>query len=310
MNKQYQALANKIKEYEYIVIFRRDNPDGNAYGSQLGLREILKTNFPDKKVYASGTNSEFLNPMGRMDNFDPSVLPQALGIVVDCPTTEWIDGNGWEHVKELVKIDNHPEKEQYGAIDINDQSISSTSELIADIAFDLKWLVTPLAAQNLLIGALESMQDFWSAKFNKKTFLILAKLIELSPDVNEIVSRRTYSTQNENDVKKYLVNHIRTKDNLTYVYIPYHKLEKYQVEPNRAATFMWLLLTFSTTEFTAMFIEYPDKKIRAHICSKTRPVNLFAARYGGWGTEYSAGAFLESKKEIKPILETLEQETF
>ncbi|HBW05832.1 MAG TPA: bifunctional oligoribonuclease/PAP phosphatase, partial [Clostridiales bacterium] len=41
-----------IKKYDVIVIHRHQNPDGDAMGSQLGLKRVLQQNFPDKKIYA------------------------------------------------------------------------------------------------------------------------------------------------------------------------------------------------------------------------------------------------------------------
>lgn len=311
MNKDYEQFATAVKQFSTIIIFRRDNPDGNAYGSQLGLKEILKTNFPDKTVYAAGENAEYLNPLGRMDLFDVSLVKDALGIVVDSATSEWIDGDAWHDCQKIIKIDNHPEKEVYGDLDINDQGVSSCSELVADIAMSLKWIITPEAAQCLLIGILEGTSNFFTSSFNKKTFMTLAKLVELSPKVHEIVNRRDYATVDENQLKKYLVNHIKTSSqNTTWVYLPYRILKRYHVEPNRASAFIWLLLNFTTTEFGVMFVEYENKKVRVQFTSKTRPVNSFAAKYQGWGTKHSAGAFLTGKKQIKEVLMTLDTETF
>lgn len=38
-----------IKNHDVIVIHRHSNPDGDAMGSQIGLKHVLETNFPDKK---------------------------------------------------------------------------------------------------------------------------------------------------------------------------------------------------------------------------------------------------------------------
>ena len=49
----FQAILEKIKAYDTIIIHRHQRPDPDAIGSQVGLKEILKTNFPDKKVLAT-----------------------------------------------------------------------------------------------------------------------------------------------------------------------------------------------------------------------------------------------------------------
>ena len=45
----FQAILEKIKAYDTIIIHRHQRPDPDAIGSQVGLKEILKTNFPDKR---------------------------------------------------------------------------------------------------------------------------------------------------------------------------------------------------------------------------------------------------------------------
>ena len=39
----------------------------DAIGSQVGLKEILKTNFPDKKVLVTGVNEPTLSWIAEMD---------------------------------------------------------------------------------------------------------------------------------------------------------------------------------------------------------------------------------------------------
>ena len=56
----FQAILEKIKAYDTIIIHHHQRPDPDAIGSQVGLKEILKTNFPDKKVLAAGVNEPYL----------------------------------------------------------------------------------------------------------------------------------------------------------------------------------------------------------------------------------------------------------
>ena len=43
-------ILAKIVQYDNIVIHRHKNPDPDALGSQLGLRAILRANFPNKTI--------------------------------------------------------------------------------------------------------------------------------------------------------------------------------------------------------------------------------------------------------------------
>ena len=49
-----KAIFEEIKKYDRIIIHRHSNPDGDAMGSQIGLKNILKDNFPKKEIYVVG----------------------------------------------------------------------------------------------------------------------------------------------------------------------------------------------------------------------------------------------------------------
>ena len=48
-------IWEKIKEYDVITIFGHVIPDGDCYGSQMGLKNAILDNFEGKKVYALGS---------------------------------------------------------------------------------------------------------------------------------------------------------------------------------------------------------------------------------------------------------------
>ena len=69
-------ILKKIKEYQKIIIHRHSNPDLDALGSQIGLKETLKLNFPEKEIYAVGDMNRFTF-LGEMDNVDDNVFKDA-----------------------------------------------------------------------------------------------------------------------------------------------------------------------------------------------------------------------------------------
>ena len=71
-------ILGKIKEYDTIIIHRHVRPDGDCIGSQIGLKEIIKASFPNKKVYLVGEESEEFYYLGRMDKIDDSLYEHAL----------------------------------------------------------------------------------------------------------------------------------------------------------------------------------------------------------------------------------------
>ena len=47
----FENVIQAIRDYDRIVIHRHGRPDGDAMGSQVGLKHLILKNFPDKTVY-------------------------------------------------------------------------------------------------------------------------------------------------------------------------------------------------------------------------------------------------------------------
>ena len=46
----FELILDEIRSHSRIIIHRHSNPDGDALGSQIGLKHILKENFPEKET--------------------------------------------------------------------------------------------------------------------------------------------------------------------------------------------------------------------------------------------------------------------
>ena len=82
-------ILQKIKEYNTIIIHRHSNPDLDALGSQIGLKETLRLNFPDKEIYAVGDMNRFTF-LGSMDEISDEKYQNALCIICDVAVSHMI----------------------------------------------------------------------------------------------------------------------------------------------------------------------------------------------------------------------------
>ena len=60
----FETVLEAIRTHQKIIIHRHENPDGDAIGSQIGLKHLILDNFPGKQVYVVG------DPAGRYSFMD------------------------------------------------------------------------------------------------------------------------------------------------------------------------------------------------------------------------------------------------
>ena len=156
MNMEFKEIEKIIANNDSIVIYRHVNPDYDAFGGQLGLKHLIMDNWPDKKVYAYGT--EMLeNPtyLEAMDEIDEETIRNSLVILVDTSTNQRADDQSFLLGKQILKIDHHLRSEVIeGAYDYVDCDASSVCAIITKMAIKLEWIVSQRAAELLLGGML------------------------------------------------------------------------------------------------------------------------------------------------------------
>ncbi len=89
----YKELIEQIEKHNNICIYRHKLPDGDALGSQNGLAELIKVNYPHKKVFVYGEMREglfelFPNPVEE----DRTIVANSLVIICDTANVDRIDG--------------------------------------------------------------------------------------------------------------------------------------------------------------------------------------------------------------------------
>ena len=178
----FQQILDKIKEYDTIIIHRHMRPDPDALGSQIGLRDIIRHNFPKKKVLATGFDEPTLAWIAKMDQVTDQDYQGALVIVTDTANTPRIDDERYKKGGFLIKIDHHPNDEIYGDLSYVDTNASSASEIVTDFALSCDLLLSTSAARVLYNGIVGDTGRFLYPATTSKTLKIASKLREFDFD--------------------------------------------------------------------------------------------------------------------------------
>ena len=210
----YKQILKKIKEYDEIVIARHVGPDPDAVGSEIALREIIKYNFPNKKVYAVGTGVSRFKYLGTLDKIDESKLNNALLIILDVPTFERVDSAYKPRYNYTIKIDHHPHDEVVCDLELVDTKSSSVCQLITEFIYKTKLKITSEIASILFSGIVADSDRFLLSYTTPRTLELCAKLLndynfELMPLYNNLYERGI----NEKKFEAFLINNMTITEN-------------------------------------------------------------------------------------------------
>ena len=134
----FEKIVELIKQYDTITIFGHINPDGDCYGSQIGLRNTLRLTFPNKKVYAVGSGlKRFFPLLGAMDVVEDEVIANSLAIILDGNDLPRMEDQRVRTAKAWAKIDHHVDTGGFKeGPQVVIEKANSTCEIIGDLIIE------------------------------------------------------------------------------------------------------------------------------------------------------------------------------
>ncbi len=308
-SNKYKKIYKIIKKYKRIVIARHIGADPDALGSEIALKDIISSTFPDKEVYAVGYPASKFSYMGSLDKMNEEYYKDSLLIVVDLPDKKRIDGVDPTKFSYSIKIDHHPYIETFCDYEWIDDKASSTSQMIMELVFNSKLKMTKFAAERLYLGLVSDTNRFLFSYTTTKTFDLVSKLIkETSIDFTSLYSNLYLRPLKEIRFYGFLVNNlIVTENGFGYVKITEDILKEYNVDAATAGNmvnefnFIDEIISWGTFTF--------DKNrnvIRGSLRSRGPIVNEVASHYNGGGHIYASGCRLTDFDEVDKLVSEMD----
>lgn len=302
-------ILKAIEAYDTIIIHRHVNPDPDAVGSQLGLRESLRATYPEKKIYAVGFNEPSLSRLGLMDEISDDTYNGALVIVNDTANTPRIDDDRYNTGDKLLKIDHHPNIDPYGDELFVDTSASSVSEIwssvILDDNNDLKMVDD--AALAFFMGMVGDTGRFLFDNTTSKTLYTAAALLEYDFNASERMQETNTQSESQAKLQGYSLTHMHlvADGKANYVIVPKAVLDELNMTAEQAHNIVQLPGTVEGVKSWITFVELPDGQYRCHLRSKVPAINGIAEQHNGGGHAKASGATAKDQEEIKQMVEEL-----
>ncbi|MBU4173663.1 MAG: bifunctional oligoribonuclease/PAP phosphatase NrnA [Actinobacteria bacterium] len=316
INRGEVGRANRlIEESDSVVVLSHQNPDGDAFGSVLGLGLMLrgaglnvKASWPDPVELP--LKYEFLP--GKELLISPADLrPQGLVIAVDCANAGRLGEleDAVLKVDNIINIDHHPDNSLFGTVNLVDAAASATTEILYEEADDLGLELDRDIAVCLYTGLVTDTGRFQFSNTSAETFRIASELVEMGAEPN-----RLYEEIFQGDTLSYMrltgemVSRavFEPETGLVHVFMPQEELRRFGVEMNETEDLIDSLRTLRGHRIAALFKEQDDGRIRVSLRSRAdTDIGTVARSLGGGGHRVAAGytsekgSFEEALQELK-----------
>ena len=306
----FEKALPLIESFDTIIIHRHRNPDGDAIGSQTGLYNIIKTNYPQKTVYMVGDDAgRYAFIAGRpMDEISDGSFGNALSIILDTSAKALISDTRYSTAAKTLRIDHHLFVEQIADIEVVDTSYESCAGLVTQMAIECNLKVSRDAAAALFAGMVTDSGRFRFDSTSSGTFRRAGFLMDIGIDTNAIYSRLYTTTIEDMKMKAAFIEKIRfTEKNVAYIYTTRKELEELGITAFGAARgYVNTRADMKGVSIWAAFAE-GDEGILCELRSSGPDINAIAVKYGGGGHKKASGATLDCRQTVEAMLRDLDE---
>ena len=308
----FEPIIKLIQKYDTIIIHRHTNPDGDALGSQIGLKHIIKDSFPEKTVYVVGDASHRYGFMedSVMDEIADEVYSGALAIILDTSAKALICDDRYTLAEATARIDHHLFCEEIAQVEVTDSSYESCCGLVTALAMESGLTVSPLAAKSLYTGMITDSGRFRYDSTSAQTFRTAAFLMEREFSTADIYRNLYADDFSFIQLRARFVLKIQLTDKpVAYIYTTREEADSYGVDNFTISRGMVNVMgEIRGVDIWANFTE-TDEGVLCELRSNKYNINPIAKKYGGGGHAKASGATVNNRDEAMSMLQDLMQLT-
>lgn len=304
----FEQILKAVRDFDTIIIHRHNRPDGDAMGSQLGLKHIIQENFPEKTVWAVGDDPRFFGFMegAVMDQIPDSAYKGALAVILDSGSAHLISDDRYSLAEKTVRIDHHIFTGQIADVEVIDTSFESCCGMIAEFARESGLRLNPLAAKSLYTGMVTDSGRFRYDGTTARTFRLASFLMEQEFDTNELFRGLYADDLSSKQLKaKFLLKIQVTQEGVAYIYTTAEEMA--QLNADIFTVSRGMTNTMADLRGVDIWVNFTecDKGVLCEIRSSRYNINPIAVKYGGGGHAKASGATVADRQTAMAMLADL-----
>ena len=306
----FEKIKECIEAFDTVIIHRHKNPDGDAMGSQIGLKHIIKENYPEKRVLCVG------DAAGRYAFMDDCIMDEvkdgdykgALAIILDTSAKALISDERYTLADKTARLDHHIFCEDIAEVEVTDTSYESCCGLITALAMECGWRLNSCAAKSLYTGMITDSGRFRYDSTTAQTFKLAAFLIDHDFSTADIYRNLYADDFSFIQLRAKYVLKIQFTDNKKVAYIYTTKDEAREYGFDNFTLSRGMVNVMGEIRGVDIWVNFTeaDEGVLCELRSSVHNINGIAKKYGGGGHAKASGATLGSREDAMRMLSELE----
>ena len=302
-----EEVLEKIKGVERILINCHRNPDADSMGSALALYKVLSQ--MGKRVEIICPTKIEWQALGFLKNFKRiktinfskfDFSKHQLLIVLDSSSWDMVsDTSDYAPPKiPVIVIDHHKTNEKFGDINLVDENVTSTGELLYRVLEDWEVVIDKDTATALLTGIIGDTGTFSYPGVGAQTLKAAGLLMEKGADKDKIV-HYVFRSVDFKMVQFWgeVIRNAKVDEVYKFLWsaIPFRRfVELGSLVGGRESAASLFVQVVEGTDFGVIMVEQEKKKLSISFRSRTGiDTSVLAKKLGGGGHRYASGARVE-----------------
>ena len=308
----FEKIRHELHAFDTIIIHRHNKPDGDALGSQIGLKHILLKNFPDKQIFAVGDDARFFGFMDDavMDQIPDSAYENALAVILDCGAPALISDSRYQLARRTVRIDHHLFTQTIADVEVIDSSFESCCGMIAQLAKESGFRLNTVAAKSLYTGMVTDSGRFRYDSTTARTYALASFLMETPFDITEIYQQLYADSFDSKKLKAQFILKIQfTEKNVAYIYTTAEELKR--IDADLFTVSRGMVNTMADIRGVNIWCNFTETEngVLCELRSNRHNINPIAVKYGGGGHAKASGATVADLQTAMAMLADLDKLT-
>lgn len=293
-----QKIIDRLALAQNPVLLAHIRPDGDAFGSLLGLGHTLQARGQHPLLFVEGGMTpmyQFLPGASLVQDLPHALPPKTdCTIALDTSTRERLGQktHAWPQPIDIV-IDHHISNPGYAQLNLIVPALPSTTGVLFQLFQQAGWTVTPAAATCLYTGLTTDTGSFRYRGTDSLTLRSAAQLVELGADPSEIAQHCFLSISHQRyALRKLVTDTILIKDDKKSAFLTILP-EFYAKSGAKSEDTEGIIEDVSSiqgVEVGSLFEFTSDGGLRVSLRSKGKiDVNAIASSFGGGGHRAAAG---------------------